>query len=113
MWCTPRAADGERPSDFLGQFGIGILACFVVSDSIVVYSKSAKDPAAKAVEWRAKPDGTYTLKELDRDLSVGTQVWLTAKPGCEDHFAPDAVRDCCSTTPAPPWPRPWACVPTR
>ncbi len=90
---SKRAADGERPSDFLGQFGIGILACFVVSDSIVVYSKSAKDPSAKAVEWRAKPDGTYTLKELDRDLSVGTQVWLTAKPGCEEHFAPDAVRD--------------------
>jgi len=90
---SKRAADGERPSDFLGQFGIGILACFVVSDSIVVYSKSAKDPSAKAVEWRAKPDGTYTLKELDRELSVGTQVWLTAKPGSEGHFAPDAVRD--------------------
>ena len=90
---SKRAADGERPSDFLGQFGIGILACFVVSDSIVVYSKSAKDPSAKAVEWRAKPDGTYTLKELDRDLSVGTQVWLTAKPGCEGQFAPEFVRD--------------------
>ena len=90
---SKRAAEGERPTDFIGQFGIGILSCFVVSDSIVVYSKSARVPAAKAVEWRAKPDGTYTLKELDRDLAPGTQVWLTAKEGCEEHFAPDAVRE--------------------
>ena len=90
---SKRAADGDRPTDFIGQFGIGILACFVVSDAIVVYSKSAKTPSARAVEWRAKPDGTYTLKELDRDLDPGTQVWLTAKAGCEEHFAPDAVRD--------------------
>ncbi|OWK46667.1 HSP90 family protein [Fimbriiglobus ruber] len=91
---SKRAAEGERPTDFIGQFGIGILSCFVVSDSIVVYSKSAKEKTP-AVEWRAKPDGTYTIRELDRDLDPGTQVWLTAKVGCEEHFAPDRVRDLC------------------
>jgi molecular chaperone HtpG len=91
---SKRAAEGEPPTDFIGQFGIGILSCFVVSDSIVVYSRSAKE-VAPAVEWRAKPDGTYTLKELDRDLAPGTQVWLTAKPGCEEYFAPDKVRELC------------------
>jgi molecular chaperone HtpG len=90
---SKRAAEGERPTDFIGQFGIGILSCFVVSDSIVVYSKSVK--GGPAVEWRAKPDGTYTLKELDRDLNPGTQVWLSAKPGCEEHFEPSRVRDLC------------------
>jgi len=92
---SKRAADGDRPTDFIGQFGIGILSCFVVSDSIVVYSKSAKDEAVPPIEWRAKPDGTYTLKELDRDLAPGTEVWLTAKDGCEEQFAPDRVRDLC------------------
>jgi molecular chaperone HtpG len=91
---SKRAAEGDRPTDFIGQFGIGILSCFVVSDSIVVYSRSARGETS-AVEWRAKPDGTYTLKELDRDMSPGTQVWLTAKPGCEEHFAPDRVRELC------------------
>jgi molecular chaperone HtpG len=90
---SKRAAEGELPTDFIGQFGIGILSGFVVSDSIVVTSKSAKFPDAKAVEWRAKPDGTYTVKEIDRDIDPGTQVWLTAKAGCEEHFAPEAVRD--------------------
>ena len=89
---SKKAADGSRPADFLGQFGIGILSGFVVSDEIVVITRSARDPAAKPVEWRAKADGTYTLKGLDRDFDPGTQVWLTAKPGAEDHFAPDEVK---------------------
>ncbi len=92
---SKKAVEGETQTDFIGQFGVGLLSCFAVSDSIVVYSKSAKEPTAPAVEWRAKPDGTYTLKELDRDLAPGTQVWLTAKQGCEELFAPDKVRDLC------------------
>lgn len=89
---SKRAADGTRTGDFIGQFGIGILSCFVVSEEIVVISRSARDTAAKPVEWRAKGDGTYTLKELDRDFEAGTQVWLTAKPGAEDRFAADEVK---------------------
>ncbi|MGL6076504.1 MAG: HSP90 family protein [Fimbriiglobus sp.] len=92
---SKRAAEGERPTDFIGQFGIGILSCFVVSDSIIVISKSAKDPNAKPVEWRAKPDGTYTIKELDRDFEPGTQVWLTAKEGCEEHFMAESLATHC------------------
>ena len=89
---SKRAAEGEPPVDFIGQFGIGILSCFVVSDSITVYSKSATKPG-QAVEWKAKPDGTYTLRELDRDLPPGTEVWLTAKEGCEEHFTAERVTE--------------------
>ncbi len=89
---SKRALEGESQTDFIGQFGIGILSCFVVSDAITVYSKSAKADT-KAVEWKAKPDGTYTLKEIDRDLEPGTQVWLTAKAGCEEHFDPARVKE--------------------
>ena len=89
---SKRAAEGEMPTDFIGQFGIGILSCFVVSDAIVVVSRSAKENSP-AIEWRAKPDGTYTLKELEHDLTPGTQVWLTAKEGCEEHFEPGRIRE--------------------
>ncbi len=81
---------GQR-SDFIGQFGIGILACFVVSDEIVVLSQSAK--GGKALEWRAKPDGTYTLKTIERELPIGTQVCLTGKKEMAEQFAPENVRD--------------------
>ena len=32
---------GLGRSDYLGQFGIGLLSCFMVTDEIVVYSRSA------------------------------------------------------------------------
>jgi molecular chaperone HtpG len=74
----------DRPTDFLGQFGIGLLACFLVSDEIVVISRSAS--GAAPVQWRGKPDGTYEIKTLDQDLTTGTQVFLRCKPGMEEFF---------------------------
>jgi molecular chaperone HtpG len=82
----------ERPQDFLGQFGIGLLSCFVVSDEIVVLTRSSKD-GGRTVEWRGRADGTYTLRPLDRQIQPGTQVYLTCKPGCEEFFEPERVCD--------------------
>lgn len=90
---SKKKTDPTRPSDFIGQFGIGILSCFVVSEEIVVITKSATDSVAKPVEWRAKSDGTYTVKELEREIAPGTQVWLTAKSGTEELFSPDRLKE--------------------
>jgi molecular chaperone HtpG len=79
----------ERPADFLGQFGIGLLSCFVVSDEIVVVTCSSGGSAP--LEWRGKPDGTYSVARLDKDLEPGTRVFLTCKKGCEDYFQPERV----------------------
>jgi molecular chaperone HtpG len=79
--------------DFLGQFGIGLLACFMVSDQIVVRSRSARDPQAAAVEWRATSDGSYTVTELapHEYAEPGTTVTLTPRPGAELWFEPARV----------------------
>ncbi len=45
------------------------------------------------LEWRGRPDGTYTIKTLDRDLAPGTQVYLTCKKGCEDSLRAGRVRE--------------------
>src|SRR5262245_60356242 len=82
---SKRVAEGDRPTDFIGQFGVGILSCFLVSDEIVVISKSAKGNEP-AVEWRAKPDGTYDVRTLAHELSPGTQVILTARDDAEEFF---------------------------
>lgn len=82
---SKRASEGHRPTDFIGQFGIGLLSCFVVSDEIVVVTRSARG-SSKPLEWRGRPDGTYVLKTLDADLDAGTQVYLTCKKGCEELF---------------------------
>jgi molecular chaperone HtpG len=90
---TSKSADlWERPGDFLGQFGIGLLSCFVVSDEIVVITRSARG-SSPAIEWRGKPDGTYSVKTLSHEFAPGTQVYLTCKTGCEEHFDADRVYD--------------------
>jgi molecular chaperone HtpG len=89
---SKRGPHWDRPTDFLGQFGIGLLSCFVVSDEIVVLTRSAKTPGP-TIEWRGRPDGTYRVRTLDRDTAPGTQVYLTCKKGCEEYFEPDRVAE--------------------
>lgn len=72
-------------ADFIGRFGIGMLSGFVVSDEIVVITRSAK-PGHAAVRWSGRADGTYSVKTLEDDIEAGTQIFLRAKPGCHDYF---------------------------
>lgn len=70
-------------SDFLGQFGIGLLACFVVAERIRVVSRSARTPDAAPVEWTAADDGSYTVRTLPHSArpEPGTTVHLVARAG--------------------------------
>ena len=81
--------------DFLGRFGIGLLACFVVADEITVITKSAVDVDAPAVEWRGAADGHYDIRTLAPDeapVQPGTTVILKPSPGKEFWFqAPRVV----------------------
>ncbi len=79
--------------EFLGQFGIGLLACFVVAREIRVVTRSARDPQAAPVEWLATDDGSYTVRELPDDArpEPGTTVILQARPGAEEWMAPAKV----------------------
>jgi molecular chaperone HtpG len=78
-------------TDFIGQFGVGLLSCFVVSDEVVVVTCSAKDET-QAIEWRGRADGTYSLTVLDEKMEPGTLVRLHCKSGSEDYFLPETVK---------------------
>jgi molecular chaperone HtpG len=78
--------------DFLGQFGIGLLACFTVASTITVTTRSAREPGAGPVRWTARDDGSYTVTEppaADKP-EPGTVVELIARPG-EEWLAPRRV----------------------
>lgn len=87
---SKRGSHGERMADYVGQFGIGLLSCFMVSDEIVVVTRSAR-PGHSAMQWRGKCDGTYTVRSIDADLAPGTQVYLKCKPGAEDYYERDRL----------------------
>ncbi|WP_327679799.1 HSP90 family protein [Streptomyces sp. NBC_00467] len=88
-------ADGiaSARADFLGQFGIGLLACFVVAAEIRVVSRSARTPDAPPVEWSARDDGSYTVRTLPDSArpEPGTTVHLTARPGSGDWLTEERV----------------------
>ncbi|QNA71626.1 HSP90 family protein [Streptomyces sp. So13.3] len=80
-------------AEFLGQFGIGLLACFVVAGEIRVVSRSARTPDAPPVEWTARDDGSYTVRTLPSDARTepGTTVYLSARPGAAEWLEPARV----------------------
>ncbi|QWW19281.1 HSP90 family protein [Schaalia sp. 19OD2882] len=87
---------GMARGDFLGQFGIGLLSCFMVSDTITVHSRSATTPNAPTVEWTGRVDGSYAVRTLgpgDEGAlpSPGTRVSLAPRPH-EEWTRPATVR---------------------
>lgn len=94
---SKRDEDGliQARSDFVGQFGIGLLACFVVADEITVVTRSAREHGAPAVEWRGRSDGRYSIRTLPHSArgEFGTTVTLTPRSGAEEWFGPARVAE--------------------
>lgn len=90
---------GLARSDFLGQFGIGLLSCFMVSSTITVYSRSARQPDSPAICWRGHENGTWDVEladsaEVPAELAgeYGTTVVLHSLAG-ERHFEYASLRE--------------------
>lgn len=70
--------DELQRGDYLGRFGIGLLSCFMVADTITVRSRSAR--GGPAIEWIGDADGTFTIRELDdattAAMPIGSEVVL-------------------------------------
>ena len=74
----------EARDTFLGQFGIGLLSCFMVSGQIELLTQSAL--GGSAVRWLAQADGTYTLETLLPLAEAGTTVRLQAREDTDFYF---------------------------
>ena len=68
--------------EFIGQFGIGLLSCFLVTDTITLISRSIKDPS-KAIKWIGKADGSFEFEAIEPAFEVGTKVYLSLS---ESHY---------------------------
>ncbi len=86
--------------DYIGQFGIGLLSCFMVSDEICLVTRSCRSKDAPTLEWRGRPDGTYTIETLDpsrKDRETldapGTKIVLLAKEGMEEYFTRESMEE--------------------
>ena len=80
---SSKRQDLPGPTDFIGQFGIGLLSGFMVSDEIVMVTRSVQ--AGPAYEWRGRSDGSYSVRALPgSEVQPGTKVFLRAKPAADE-----------------------------
>jgi len=86
-----QSSKGDAPTDFLGQFGIGILSCFVVSDEVTLVTRKAG--ADRSIRWVGHSDGTYELGVMKATAPVGTAVYLRPKPEGEPLFNAETILD--------------------
>lgn len=70
---SSKRGDMERTT-FIGQFGIGLLSCFLVTDEILVRSRSVRE--AQGWRWLGRSDGTYQVTEEKETMKPGTRVEL-------------------------------------
>src|SRR5215470_2184449 len=82
---------GFARHEFLGQFGIGLLSCFMVADRIEVQTRSLHAPT---VRWLGHSDGRYevSLPEQQRD-AAGTTVTLHPRRDAEQWLAGPTVAE--------------------
>jgi molecular chaperone HtpG len=80
---------GFARHEFLGQFGIGLLSCFVVADSVEVITRAANAPT---VRWVGYADGRYEVSEPGYQRATqGTTVILRPRRDAEQWLAASMV----------------------
>ncbi|MGQ0838900.1 HSP90 family protein [Actinokineospora sp.] len=81
---------GFARQDFLGQFGVGLLSCFLIADEVRLVSRSAA--GGPAVRWVAHGDGTYEVAvDESARAEVGTTVELVPRRDCDHWIEYDTV----------------------
>lgn len=68
---------GQRPSDIIGQFGVGFYAVFMVADEVRVTSRSYR-PEAEAWTWTSNGENAYTLEPANKP-DRGTVIEIKLK----------------------------------
>lgn len=81
---------GFARHDFLGQFGIGLLSCFLVADEIEVITRSGD---AGTVVWRGHTGGRYTVARGPEREAPGTTVVLRARRDFEHWLGASTVTE--------------------
>ncbi|MFC7547380.1 HSP90 family protein [Plantactinospora sp. GCM10030261] len=84
---------GFSRHEFLGQFGIGLLSCFLVADEIRVLTRHGDEPT---VRWTGYADGRYAVEPAppgEGRTATGTTVMLLPRRDADQWFTTPTVTD--------------------
>lgn len=80
---------GFAREEFLGQFGIGLLSCLLVTDEVRLRTRG---PDGASWEWAGRVDGSYQVRPAPEPLpEQGTEVVLPPRPHHDRLLRADAV----------------------
>ena len=83
------AKDAGGP-EFIGQFGVGFYASFMVADKVTVLTKRAgKDQ--ESILWTSDGTGKYSLEEAEKE-NAGTEVTLHFREGMDEFLEEWKIR---------------------
>ena len=73
----------KKPTDVIGQFGVGFYSVYMVADEVTVTSRSYR-AELPAVQWRSTGDNTYTLTEAEK-ADRGTEIVVKFKEDAAEY----------------------------
>ncbi|MDD7150780.1 MAG: molecular chaperone HtpG [Bacilli bacterium] len=82
--------DGKDDVNIIGQFGVGFYSAFMVSDKVVVESKSYKDEDSHI--WASTGVDGYTISKGKKE-TTGTKITLYLKKDTEDYNYSDFLTE--------------------
>ena len=82
--------DGKDDVNIIGQFGVGFYSAFMVSDKVVVESKSYKDEDSYI--WESTGVDGYTISKGKKE-TTGTKITLYLKKDTEDYNYSDFLTE--------------------
>lgn len=80
---------GMARESLIGQFGVGILSCFAVSEQVQVVSRSASSD--DTISWIGDADGTWQATKVDEAHPIGSTVTVIARRGEDAWFNADTI----------------------
>ena len=70
--------DKANDSNFIGQFGVGFYASFIVANEVMIETLKAGDKKESATRWKSKGKGEYSIETISKE-NYGTTVTLHIK----------------------------------
>lgn len=79
---TSEAKDKDI-SNIIGKFGVGFYSVFMVSDNVIIKSRSFQKDATP-ISWQSDGTSSFKLTELDEELPRGTSIEIHIKEEAEE-----------------------------
>lgn len=78
--------------DFIGQFGVGFYAAFMVADKVTLLTRRMGAKPEEGVSWTSAGTGNYSIAQVEKE-TPGTEIILHLKEDANEHLEEWKIRN--------------------